>query len=378
MGKKSLLLTFLLVLSLSFLPVVRGGSLEDPELTDSTNDSDHQFRDIMSVWIDNEDNASLRFNMKMSGEAPPWERGMVISGQPTYDYEIYFTCRGHNYSIVREIQVAISSPIPFVFGNAYLRLVEYDNETGGIAFEGNGTAISDYDFDDATNSLWYSIPKSMVGSPEIGDKTTHIWAAIWNTADYPSTEPRNSTDANDVAGSYGNPGRDYAFTGGFEYVYCLSIEADKTSATVAPGGTVSYEFTINATAENPNASLVEVVYFAATNWTIQIQDSVKNVSGTQTFNTILTVKAPATAKNNSKAIVNVYVKMYIVEGDRNATLSSEEITVTTTAVIPPEQPDGGGFFLDDLLDMLVKNMLIVGGVAVVLIVVVIVVAVRKK
>jgi len=382
----SLVLATLLLVTL-VAGQIQAGSEEAPELEDTTGDSTdgHEFRDITKVWVEEEDATQISFMMKMAGNPDAWSPGALIQSGPTYDYEIYFSSMGENYSLVASISFAVNvgGVTNVVQADISLRNVTYDGDD--IAAEGGGAGLSG-GWDADAEALIMTVPKSSIGDPAVGDSLTHIWAAIWNTDDFPPDQRRDITDAIDSAGSYSNPGNEYVITGGFDYLYQISLyNPGATNQTITANGSAIFYFQTNVTTTNPNGTNVTLTHSSSTSgsnasgWTVTLEPETIDMEheGDDKVNCTLIITAPEGIGNGSDITVTIIADLTISEGNLTDSLTSNTLSFNVTAepipvvVVEPT-------FIEKLKQWITENIIIVAGVVIVVFILIVVVALVKR
>ncbi|MGB0653260.1 MAG: hypothetical protein ACPGQL_08675 [Thermoplasmatota archaeon] len=177
------------LIALSFALTAQGGSQDDPEITDATDDhviltaipdlaSAIKSSDIIAAWVEGETADFFELHIVTSQEM----RGGQVNGNPTttYDYTFYFTYGDTEYTA----SANVNGPVPPTV------------TPGGIASE----ATVDVDH------LTMVIPKSELGAPVAGELLTGLYAdSVVSLVVVPLGSDRAPDDG---------AGRDYAFTFG--------------------------------------------------------------------------------------------------------------------------------------------------------------------
>jgi hypothetical protein len=217
-------IALLLMASLAALPASAGDE-NSPEVTDSTGDAttSRDDMDIVSAWVQAEDNTTLTFRIKLS-QLSVFSPRSDWQSLPQIFYDYYFTIKGEDYAL--RAQIPVHGPLA-VFAVFNLYTVEYGASGDNMTFtDANGTVGGVYS---AANAyIQMDITKDNVNKPDRGDLITKMWAAVW-------FQPRGQ-DAQrvDSAMSYSSPGRNYLVKGQFLHYYDVKLEAHNLTVTGAP------------------------------------------------------------------------------------------------------------------------------------------------
>jgi hypothetical protein len=359
-----LVIAMIIITFILLPPLANGGSEPDPEITDGSDDLPYNFLDIESAWFDGPDGeteSTLDITLKMV-DGPKniqdfWE-DVQAGNVTTFDFEVYFDFNGTNYALAATVDAAFTSNIlgAVVYGTQELRMGDYDSN-GNIKNESTITQI-EMEWDGDLKAMAFTVQKSSIGSPKVGNIITNPWAAVWNVDEYPSNAPRSLVNAEDTAGSHINPGRDFKFKGGFEFEYALSLHADATTKMVKPGQIASFLVTINASTTNVDDDVEVSARFVMTkpNWTVEANFQSRNITDQAVQIPInVTVNCPKEEVNGSFAKITVYVKLMIPEA--NNTYLAEQLKLTVIVYGEYEQEEDKTA-MEEFLELIMEPMIL--------------------
>ncbi len=375
--------TFLCALVLVVLSagIAFGGSQTDPEILDCADDIPYKFLDIDRAWFIEEDMDTLTVTLQLMDG--PKDRLDFLSdvrsdNVTTYDFEVYFSFKDANYSVAARVQAAFHTTLlgDVFLLSAELREIAYI-ENGSIENETEIGSVN-WDWDSENTAFTFTVDKVSIGAPEPKDVLTNTWAAVWDADKCPEDDARYLECAVDTANTYLDPGREYEFTGGFEYLYDVEIYATETEATAEPGQTVVYNFSVSASTTNPNGTEIWAVPIASINWSISSSLTKRNITGSANLTETLTVQVPENAKNGTTCKVTLRVLMTIPEGENETRLSSNTLTFSTTVIVPPTTPVQNKTLAQKLIDILTEPYILIILCAIIVVIIAAAVLAKKQ
>lgn len=226
-----IILMTLAILTLAAM-ATSAGSIDDPEVTDASNDATtgRGSHDILKAWVEAEENDTVTFRIQMTelDAISPRDDWTTL---PTSIYEFYFTT-DKNYAA--RATVPVHGPLA-AFAGFSLHEVTY-GVTGNMSFEGDEQISGRYIYNDGI--LEMSVDKAIMGSPSQGDLVTHMWAAVY-------FRPRGGNrEVVDEALTFSASGRQYVIRGQYSQLYDVRLRAQNTTIVGRPREVASFNITI--------------------------------------------------------------------------------------------------------------------------------------
>ncbi len=352
------------IIALFILPTPANAGTElDPEIDDGPDALSYDFLDIESAWFDGpegESNTSLDITLRMVDgpkHISDFFQDVQNNNVTTYDFQIYFDFNEAHYAVAATVQAAFVSNFlgEVIYGSQELREVDYDSY-GNILNESTITQIQ-MEWDGDLKAMVFTVEKSYMGDPKVGDVLTHTWAAIWNADTYPNESNRSLVNAEDTGNTYNNPGRDFRFKGGLEFEYDLALYGE-TAKKVKPGQSVTFSITLNASTTNMDPVSITIRYgIAKQNWTIEGSPEGRNISNQAVQIPLnITVTCPKSEQNGTTVRATVYAKLTIPEA--NNTYLEDELELTIQVYGEYEEEDKDKSSLDEFLEFIMEPMIL--------------------
>ena len=332
----------LLVALLAMALAACGGTADDPEVGDSSDDSTtgRESHDLIAAWIEDEDNETVTYRVKMSALDVISPRDDWLN-LPTSIYEFYFTVDNDDYALRGTVPVHGPFAALASFG---LYQVEY-GETGNMSFESVGSVNGQYLVNDA--ALSFLVDKSDIGSPSKGDLMDHMWAAIY-------FQPRGGDrETVDEALSYEFPGRSYTFRGQFTQLYDIRLSAENATLESANNAVATFNITISSQSTTDvevnitNGSL-PAGYFV--NWSRNMPVPVLEGESVSLY---LLVTVPENATNGTDVSVVIWGTYLTEEGIEQETDNLN--LLLQVRFVPPKKPKEDRSVLQIILDLITEN-----------------------
>jgi hypothetical protein len=228
-----LLALLLLVAFVLAAAVVSAGSAENPEFSDTAEDSTtgRTAHDIVRGWV-TDDNATITVIVEVTGldAFSPLDDWRNL---PTTIYEYYFTVEEKNYATRATIPVH-----GFRAAFASYALFEVTYGSGGSL---NYTSVDESitgRYNVNGNTVEMDVDKANVGNPSPGDIMSHMWARAF-------FQPRGGDrEEVDSAMSYNAPGRNYKITGSSSQYYSVHLSAQNVTVIGKPREVATFNISI--------------------------------------------------------------------------------------------------------------------------------------
>ena len=213
--------------------VVSAGTTENPEITDSAEDSTsgRTAHDIVKGWA-TDDNSTITVAIEVTGldAFSPMDDWRSL---PTSIYEYYFTVEEKNYAARASIPV---HGLLAAFASFSLYEVKYGS--GGSMNYTSADASITGRYNANTNTIEMDVDKSTVGNPSPGDVMSHMWARAF-------FEPRGGDrEEVDSAMSFNGPGRNYIITGASSQYYSVHLRAQNVTVIGRPREVATFNISL--------------------------------------------------------------------------------------------------------------------------------------
>lgn len=337
MGREKAVLALLLaasmaVTSLMVLGTASAGSLADPDMEDSAQDSvsGREARDLISGWVGNETETNIELDLKLSALEPftPYADWQTL---PVVYYEFFFDVVTPQGTESYEARATVPMHGPFAALTQFeLFLITY-GVGGTIANETlqPGAPAGRYIVNDAIVS--FSVDKVDIGAPARGDVLEGIWARVR------SATQRNTGDSitEDTMQSHLTPGKSYTFSGGITF-YAITLTAAVTSANGSADDPAHFTLTIHSDSEKvANVSLRNTSTMPA-NWTITTDRQLYIIEPGADATAVVTLTPGGNATNITRRVtVGATFK-----DDQGGNRSSDNAIVFSVFVPPPPKQGG--------------------------------------